>query len=353
MRSLTFLLISVFLLMFGYNAVEAAYPLHAYGQATCVLSVLYLVLTLSSVLAGFLTGIKPAGSLILLGPLGYALFTYSLLLNDPTLVLTGAVILGFTSAVYWVCCRTIVYREIEEHRWGLAFGAVNVTAVLAGGLGPYLLLKLPYEYLLKLSLGLCSLSTVPLLPLHGKGRSECRGNLILMVKNILNKRLITYTITAFCFSVNLPIVIAYIPTVCGSIVGEYRLVSYAIPSMFSLLGGTLYDRFGLYIVPISAILALIAFLNLPYNPIFWGFILTATFSILSPGFQAFLGNIVDKDKVPVALGFVGLVAGIGVSLDIAIIGTLAKSAWIYLASLMVLGIAFSISLRYDTCEASS
>jgi hypothetical protein len=49
MRALVLLLISVFLLMFGYNAVEAAYPLHAYSQATKVLSVLYLVLTLSNI----------------------------------------------------------------------------------------------------------------------------------------------------------------------------------------------------------------------------------------------------------------------------------------------------------------
>ena len=75
MKALLLLLISVFLLMFGYNAVEAAYPLHAYNQATKVLSVLYLVLTLSNIPAGFLISAKPAGTLIIFGPIGYFIFT--------------------------------------------------------------------------------------------------------------------------------------------------------------------------------------------------------------------------------------------------------------------------------------
>ncbi len=344
MRPLILLLISVFLLMFGYNAVEAAYPLHSYAQATKVLSVLYFVLTISSVLAGFLTSIKPAGSLIAFGPVGYTLFAYSLLLNDPSIELMSAVILGFTSAIYWICCNTIIYEEIEERRWGLAFGSINVVAVLAGGLGPFVLLRMPYDDLLKVSMGLCSLSILPLLPLHGRGISGKEGSLnIHLIKNILNKKLITYTITAFCFSVNLPIVIAYIPAICKN-VGEYRLISYAIPSTLSLFGGALYDRFGLSLVPISAILALIAFLNLPRNPIVWGFILTASFSILSPGFKAFLGKIVDKDKIPIALGFVSLIAGMGVSLNIMVIGALIELAWLYLTVLMMVGITFSIVL---------
>jgi len=136
MRALVCLLVSVFLLMFGYNAVEAAYPLHAYDQATKVLSVLYLVLTLSNIPAGFLTSVKPAGTLIIFGPMGYFIFTCSLLLDNFLLALIASIIIGFTSAIYWICCRTIVYREVEERKWGFAFGLINVTAVLAGGLGP-------------------------------------------------------------------------------------------------------------------------------------------------------------------------------------------------------------------------
>ena len=83
-----------------------------------------------------------------------------------------------------------------------------------------------------------------------------------------------------------------------------------------------YDKFGVAVIPISALLALIAFLNLPHNIIVWGFILTASFSILFSGFQAFLGRIVNKDKIPIALGFIGLISGVGVSLNIAVIGVL-------------------------------
>ncbi len=345
MRALVCLLVSVFLLMFGYNAVEAAYPLHAYDQATKVLSVLYLVLTLSNIPAGFLTSVKPAGTLIIFGPIGYFIFTCSLLLDNFLLALIASIIIGFTSAIYWICCRTIVYREVEERKWGCAFGLINIAAVLAGGLGPYILLKLSYEDLLKISSGLCLLSILPLLPLYGTSGAKKEEILTLSsIKNCLNRKLVLYSVTAFCFSVNLPILIAYIPAIGKDIVGEYRLLSYAIPSMFSLLGGFLYDRFGVVVIPISALLALIAFLNLPHNIITWGFILTASFSILFPGFQAFLGRIVGEDKIPIALGFVGLIAGVGVSLNIAVIGVLLSLAWLYLASLMVLGIVLSAYL---------
>ena len=336
------LLISVFLLMFGYNAVEAAYPLHAYDQATKVLSVLYLVLTLSNIPAGFLASVKPAGTLIIFGPIGYFIFSCSLLLNNFPLVLIASIIIGFTSAIYWICCRTMVYREVDEQRWGLAFGLINVTAVLAGGLGPYLLLKIPYEDLLKISTGLCLLSILPLLPLHGTSGTKKEEILTFsLIRDCLNRKLVLYSITAFCFSVNLPIVIAYIPTIGKDIVGEYRLLSYAIPSTFSLLGGSLYDRFGRAVIPTSALLALVAFLNLPHNIIAWGFILTASFSILFPGFQAFLGRIVSEDKIPAALGLIGLISGVGVSLNIAVIGVMLDLAWLYLTSLTVLGIVLS------------
>ena len=132
--------------------------------------------------------------------------------------------------------------------------------------------------------------------------------------------------------------IAYILAIGKDVVGEYRLLSYAIPSTFSLLGGVLYDRFSVIVIPISALLALIAFLNFPHNIIAWGFILTASFSILFPGFQAFLDRIVSEDKIPIALGFVGLISGLGVSLNIAVIGVLLDLAWLYLASLMMLGV---------------
>jgi len=92
------------------------------------------------------------------------------------------------------------------------------------------------------------------------------------------------------------------------------------------------------------LLALIAFLNLPHNMIAWGFILTASFSILFPGFQAFLGKIVGEDRIPIALGFVGLISGVGVSLNIAVIGMLLSSAWIYLTSLIALGTVLSVYL---------
>lgn len=346
MKALIFLLISVFLLMFGYNAVEAAYPLHAYSQATKVLSVLYLSLTLSNIPAGFLTNIKPAGTLIIFGPIGYFIFTCSLLKDDFPLALATSIILGFTSAIYWICCRTIIFRKIDERKWGFAFGLLNVAAVLAGGLGPYILLKFPYEDLLKISSGLCLLSILFLLPLYGVAKGTKKGEMltISLVSGCLNKNLILYSATAFCFSVNLPILIAYIPAIGKDIVGEYRLVAYAIPSIFSLLGGALYDRFGMIVIPMSALLALIAFLNLPFNIITWGFILTASFSILFPGFQAFIGKIISEDKIPIALGFVGLIAGIGVSVNIAVIGALLNLAKLYLAFLMTLGIVLSIYL---------
>ncbi len=345
MRVLALLLASVFLLMFGYNAVESAYPLHSYNDATKVLSVLYFVLTLSSVLAGFLTSVKPAGTLMIFGPVGYFIFACSLLLDNFLLALIASVIVGFTSAIYWICCRTIVYRVVEESKWGFAFGLISVVAVLAGGLGPFALLKIPYEDLLKISAGLCLLSIIPLLPLYGIGGSQRDERPTLSsIRNCLNGKLILYSVVAFCFSVNLPIVIAYIPAVGKDIVGEYRLISYAIPSTFSLLGGSLYDKFGAIVIPISALLALIAFLNLPHNIIAWGFILTASFSILFPGFQAFLGKIVSEDKIPLALGFVGLISGVGVSLNIAVVGMLLSLSWLYLASLMMLGTVLSVCL---------
>ena len=218
--------------------------------------------------------------------------------------------------------------------------------MLAGGLGPYVLLKLPYEDLLKISSALCLLSILPLLPLYRVADGTKKEEILTLssIKNCLNKKLVLYAFAAFCFSVNLPIVISYIPAIGRDIVGEYRLISYAIPSMFSLLGGTLYDKFGVIVVPISALLALTAFLNLQHNVLVWGFILTASFSILFPGFQAFLGRIVSEDEIPIALGFVGLIAGVGVSLNIAVIGVLSDLAWLYLASLMVLGIVFSVYL---------
>ena len=240
-----------------------------------------------------------------------------------------------------------MYKEVEERKWGLAFGLINVVAVLAGGLGPFVLLRISYEDLLKISFGLCLLSILPLLPLYGVCETKREVNKLLTlssIKGCLDKNLILYSAIAFCYSVNLPIVIAYIPAIGKDIVGEYRLLSYAIPSTFSLLGGSLYDKFGVIVVPISALLALIAFLNLPHNIIAWGFILTASFSILFPGFQAFLGRIVSEDKIPIALGFVGLISGIGVSLNIAIIGVLLDLAWLYLASLMVLGVMLSVCL---------
>ena len=214
------LLTLVFLLMFGYNAVEAAYLLHTYGQAIKILSILYLVLTLSNIPAGFLASVKPAGTLIIFDPIGYFIFTCSLLLDNFLLALIASIIIGFTSAIYWICCRTVVFRVVDEQRWSLAFGLINVTAVLAGGLGPYILLKLPYEDLLKISSGLCLLSILPLLSLYGTSGTKKEGIPLSSIKNCLNRKLILYSVTAFCFFLNLPIVIAYIPAIGKDVVGE-------------------------------------------------------------------------------------------------------------------------------------
>lgn len=348
MRGIILLLASVFLLMFGYNAVEAAYPLHSYKQATVVLSALYLSLTLSNIAAGFLVSRWQAGSLIIFGPSGYLLFTLCLMTDDFLLSMVSSVVLGFTAALYWICARTIIFKGVDERRWGLAFGLLGTAAVLAGGLGPYLLLKLPYEKLLAISFAICLLSLFPLIPLRGRWRGEKQPFAIP-----LSKGFVLYTAASFCFSVSLPILIAFIPLLAGSgeVVGEYRLVSYAIPSTLSPIGGFLYDKLGAIVIPAFSLLALVAFLNLSTNLIAWGVVLTLSFSMLFPGFQALLGKIVAEDQVAMALGFVGLVSGVGVSVNIALIGILSSNLAMlnqYLAFLILLGMVLSSCLLRST-----
>ena len=70
----------------------------------------------------------------------------------------------------------------------------------------------------------------------------------------------------------------------------------------------------------------------------WGFVLTATFSILLR-IPSVYRKIVSEDRIPIALGFVGLIAGMGVSVNIAMIGVLLDFAWLYISSLIVLAYA--------------
>jgi hypothetical protein len=333
--------------MFGYNAVEAAYPLHAYKQATEILAVLYLALTLSNIPAGLLAGMKSTKALIIFGPVGYFVFVYCLLGNNFLLALVSSIILGFTSAIYGICLRAIIFKEVYEGGWGFAFGAVNVMGVLGGGLGPYVLLKFHYESLLKFAAVLCLLSIVPLVLLYRVAQEESyeKSYEKLSLSSIkIDKNFAIYGVIAFCFAVHLAIVIAYIPVIGKEVVGEYRLFAYAIPSVLSLFGGLLYDRVGAVVIPIFSFLGLISFLNLQSNIIAWGFILTASFSVLSPGFQALMGRIVSKERIAVALGFVGFLSGIGVSLNIAVIGNLLAQAKVYLAVLIALGCFLSLYL---------
>ncbi len=346
MRKTIFLIcVSTFLLMFGYNAVEAAYPLHHYSHATGVLSILYMTLTISDIPVGMLISKIPAGTAIIFGPLGYIAFILALLFNG--FVIISAILLGFTASVYWVSCSAVIYGEVERDLWGTAFGILNLTAILAGGLGPYLLLTLPYRRLLEISLLFCSISIVPLAFVRGRGKYRSRG---LSFKGLANKTLALYALTSFCLSVYYPIVVAYIPLLGCRVVRSFRLFSYALPSAFSLIGGTLYDRIGFLILPIFISMAILSFMNLGQNVILWGAILTLSYSLLLPGFQAYLGEIVKEEELPLVLGMVGFISGVGVSLHIAVIGLLRGSSWMYILLLLSSALLLTIALKVISHE---
>ena len=74
--------VAVFSLMVSYNAVEAALPYYTRGDvsyvwASLALSMVYLFITLSNPLAGYLTGVFSLRRLMVAGSLGYAFFIAS------------------------------------------------------------------------------------------------------------------------------------------------------------------------------------------------------------------------------------------------------------------------------------
>ena len=87
--------------MISYNAVEAALPYYthegvSYVWTSLALSMVYLFITLSNPLAGYLTGVFSLRKLMIIGSLGYAFFIAraSVLVFSAKFWLVGGVILG-------------------------------------------------------------------------------------------------------------------------------------------------------------------------------------------------------------------------------------------------------------------
>ncbi len=323
------LTLSLFILMFAYNAVEAILPLETYGTdfykyATLSLSIVYLSLTVFSLASGYLVNIKPAGTLIILGPLGYFAFSLSLLEQNGYLWIVSATFLGATASIYWICIKALVFREVEKSFWGRAFGTVGFIATLGGGLGPFVLFKIlsGMSDVARASAVLSLISIMPLFFLLGKGR-DFKNFQKLSLGVLKNKLFLFYIVASFALSVYLPFVIVVAPYIAGNeeILGEYRLLSYAIPSTLSLVGGILYDRYrGL--LPLLLLPSVFSTIFIEKNLLFMGFLLTASVSLATPGIQAMLGEIIPKKDLGVALGIASFVAGVGTSFNIYFLGYL-------------------------------
>ncbi len=132
------LTLSLFILMFAYNAIEAILPLETYGTdfygyATLSLALIYLSMTVFNLFAGYLVSIKPAGTLILLGPLGYGAFSLAVAGRNEHLWLATAVFLGVTASIYWICIRALILRAL--HSLSDIAGAAFLLSLMAAGLG--------------------------------------------------------------------------------------------------------------------------------------------------------------------------------------------------------------------------
>ncbi len=317
--------ISLFFLMFAYNSVESILPLKTYGTdiyeyVTLCLSIVYLTLTLFNIISGYLVSIKPAGSLIIFGPIGYFLFSFSFLYQNIYFWIVSSIILGITASIYWISLKALIFREIERKHWGKAFGLTTLITLLGSGLGPFILFK-KYSLLntiLEISLILSLFSILPLIFLKNKGR-DMKNRHGITFHILSEKKLLLYSLAAYSLSVYLPFIIIVIPYISSSekILGEYRLISYSLPGMLSLLGGIIYDKYK-KIIPVFLIIATLSIMLINYNLLFLGFILTSSISLASPGIQALLGEIVPKKYLGATLGFIGFLSGIGVSLNIYI-----------------------------------
>ncbi len=145
----------------------------------------------------------------------------------------------------------------------------------------------------------------PLLLILGRGGAQKfkRSFELGIFKNGL---FLSYILLSLALSVYLPFVIVAVPAIAGSseLLGEYRLLSYALPSTLSLIGGAVYDRY-------KAVLPILLLL---------GFMLTAFISLANPGLQAMLGELVPKKELGIALGTAAFAAGLGTSLNIYLLG---------------------------------
>ncbi len=342
------LFLASFILMFGYNTVEAAYPLKCYKEAIIVLSILYLSLTLFYPLVSYLISFIPVGRLIILSPIGYSLFSVAPLL-DFYIAIILAITLGFLAAIFWIGCKAIIFHEVNENSWGVAFGLLSFVSIIASGLGPFIFLGYPSKYLklyihthfdvFLISSVICSLATIPLLYLRNiKVQDRPR------FKIKLTRIFIIYLVISFCYSSSYSILISYIPLLAPTLIGEYRFLSYAIPSTLSTLGGLLYDRFGPIVFPPLSLITLISFANLEKDFIIWGFFFNLSISLLFPGFQAHLGKIIKSSEIIAALGIAGFVSGFSLPLNSLLIGILPlEFTRLYLTALFFTGFILSFT----------
>ena len=332
------LTLSLFILMFAYNAIEAILPLETYGTdfygyATLSLALIYLSMTVFNLFAGYLVSIKPAGTLILLGPLGYGAFSLAVAGKNEHLWLATAVFLGITASIYWICIRALVFREVDRKWWGKAFGVIAFVATLGGGLGPYVLLRALHSLsdIAGAAFLLSLMAALPLLLISGRGGAQKfkRSFELGIFKNGL---FLSYLLLSLALSVYLPFVIVAVPAIAGSseLLGEYRLLSYALPSTLSLIGGVVYDRYKA-VLPILLLPPALSALLIERNLLLLGFMLTAFISLASPGLQAMLGELVPKKELGIALGTAAFAAGLGTSLNIYLLGHVISAYGIFSA----------------------
>ncbi len=352
-------LIAIFL-MGSFNIVETVLPYYTeglpiYNYVKVSISLIYLSLAFSNIVSIKLLRRYDIPRLLLLGVSGYLVYTIaSIVLNNVVLILAG-LFLGFTASIYWLTTRLAIYYEVSREKLGRAFGLLSCLVLISSGIFPYLSLAI-YHTLMK-SLLLALMLYVPImiflvvLIIKCRGRKLVQGNLALngqifdefrSLLRIGSVRLLL--ILAFSNSYLLPLVVMYSPLISKTNIelANIRLFSYAIPSLASLIGGSLYDALGPKVLLVILLIPLLVPLINLY-PILMIGLLVFIQNIYAPALQAHIGKVLAKEYLDKVLAITGLIGTISTSINMYIIPTLTQySNYLTISYIVILSVITSI-----------
>jgi len=351
--------IAIFL-MGSFNIVETVLPyytknLSIYNYVKISISLIYLILAFSNIVAIYMLRRYEMVKLLLLGISGYLTYTIaSILLNNIGLILAG-IFLGFTASIYWLTTRLTIYYEVPKQKLGRAFGMLSCLILISSGVFPYI--SLTIYHTLKQALTLALLLYIPiivaLIILSGKYSKKklIENNLISTVslfkelKDVVKiKGVKLLMILTFSNSYLLPLVVMYSPLISktSTELADIRLFSYAIPSLASLMGGALYDVLGpkmLLIVLLSSLL--IPLINL--CPILMIGLLVLIQNIYTPAINAHIGRMLPREYLDKVLSVIGFIGTISTSVNMYVMPTLGQySDYLTILYVMMLSIMTSI-----------